>query len=123
MGAFGTFERVVLPDRDEPVVLPQESPELLLLVRIRDEAHRFAIEYGRRLRRRAATTSVLELIPGIGPKLARALLKTFGDLAAVKRASEPELAAVPGMSAASCALVRRFFADHADAGTASPPGE
>jgi excinuclease ABC subunit C len=122
-GALGVYERVVLPDRDEPVVLPQDSPELLLLVRIRDEAHRFAIEYGRRLRRKAATASVLELVPGVGPKLSRALLKEMGDLAAVKDASPDRLAAIPGMNAAKAAMIRRFFAEHGIAGTSASPLE
>jgi excinuclease ABC subunit C len=121
MGALGVFERVVLPDRDEPVVLEQASPELLLLARIRDEAHRFAIEYGRRLRRKAATASVLELVPGIGPKLARSLLKSFGDLTAVKAASEADLAAVTGMTGPKARLLRQFFAERALAGTKSEP--
>lgn len=108
MGVFGGFERVVLPDRDEPVILPQDAPELLLLARVRDEAHRFAIEYGRRLRRKKATTSVLELAPGIGAKTARALLRAFGDLAAVKAATAEQLAAVPGMNAARADVLRRF---------------
>jgi excinuclease ABC subunit C len=115
-GVFGGFERVVLPDRDEPVILPQTSPELLLLARIRDEAHRFAIEYGRRIRRKKAVGSVLELVPGIGPRLARALLKTYGDVARVKTASRESLAAVPGMTAAKAGVLLAFFADYAAAG-------
>ena len=118
MGMFGGFERVVRPDQDEPVILPQTSPELLLLARIRDEAHRFAIEYGRRIRRRAATTSVLELVPGIGPKLARALLKVFQDVAAVKAASVEALATIPGMNVTKAGVLRAFFADYADLGGA-----
>lgn len=118
MGVFGGFERVVRPGCDEPVILPQTSAELLLLARIRDEAHRFAIEYGRRIRRRTATTSVLELVPGIGPKLAKALLKTFQDVAAVKAASREALAAVPGMNEQKAGVLLAFFADYAEFGAA-----
>ena len=60
-------ERVFLPNRKDPIVLPQNSTALFLLVRIRDEAHRFAITYNRELRRRARLRSVLDDIEGIGP--------------------------------------------------------
>jgi excinuclease ABC subunit C len=110
------FERVVLAEADDPVILRQDSPELLLLMRIRDEAHRFAIQYGRRLRRKQAVSSVLELVPGIGATRSRALLTRFGSLAGVKAASEADLAAVAGMTDAAASAVRRFFEDHRDAG-------
>jgi excinuclease ABC subunit C len=120
---FGTFERVVLPDRDEPIILPQDSPELLYLARMRDEAHRFAIDYGRRRLRKKATTSALELAPGIGVKTARALLRAFGDLAAVKAASVEALAAAPGMTRARAEAVRRFFSERAEGAPPPPPHE
>jgi excinuclease ABC subunit C len=115
-GRVTGFERVVLPDSDDPVILRPDSPELLLLARMRDEAHRFAIQYSRRLRRKQAVSSVLELIPGMGSKRVRAVLAHFGSLAAVKAASVEALAGVPGMSEAAAAAVKRFFDEHREAG-------
>jgi excinuclease ABC subunit C len=68
------------------------------LQRIRDEAHRFAITYHRQLRRKAATGSALEDVPGIGPKRRQALLAEFGSLDGIRQADVEELAAVPGMT-------------------------
>lgn len=89
---------LVLPDRDEPLVLARESKALHLVQRIDEEAHRFAIAYHRKLRGKAAFQSPLEEIPGIGPKRKRALLKAFGSLDGIRRASVDDLAAVPGMT-------------------------
>jgi excinuclease ABC subunit C len=115
-GSLTGFERVVLSETDDPVILRQDSPELLLLMRVRDEAHRFAIQYNRRLRRKEAVSSVLELIPGIGAKRARALLSHFGSLAAVKTASPEALTAVSGMTGAAAEALRTFFSEHRDSG-------
>ncbi len=73
-------ERVFLPNRKDPVVLARNSTALFLLVRVRDEAHRFAITYNRELRRRARLRSVLDDVEGIGPVRRRALLRHFGSL-------------------------------------------
>ncbi|MHB1477758.1 MAG: excinuclease ABC subunit UvrC, partial [Coriobacteriia bacterium] len=70
-------EELWVPGWDEPVVLPNGSPSLYLVKRVRDEAHRFAIEYHRELRGKAMTASVLDEIPGVGPKRKKALLKHF----------------------------------------------
>jgi excinuclease ABC subunit C len=102
-------ERVVKDDRDEPIVLKQDSPENHFLVRVRDEAHRFAITYHRNLKRRELTRSSLDSIPGIGPKRRAALLKHLGSLAAVKQASLDELAAVPGLGPRASERVYTFF--------------
>jgi excinuclease ABC subunit C len=102
-------ERVFRPDRKEPVLLPPSSRGLLLLQRVRDESHRFALEFQRDLRGRAGLTSILEELPGIGPVKRRALLRRFGSLRAVRGASEAELAATPGLSGADAARIRRFF--------------
>ena len=115
-GGLVSFERVVLADTDDPVILRPDSPELLLLMRIRDEAHRFAIQYNRRLRRKEAISSVLELVPGIGAKRARTLLVHFGSLDAVKAAAVGDLAAAPGMTAPAAEAIRAFFEEHRDAG-------
>ncbi|MEO5365558.1 MAG: excinuclease ABC subunit UvrC [Magnetococcus sp. WYHC-3] len=91
-------ERLFLPGREEPLILPSRSPVLFLLQRIRDEAHRFAIGFHRARRDRQATTSVLESIPGVGPKRRRALLTRFGSVKNLEGASEEALARVPGIS-------------------------
>jgi excinuclease ABC subunit C len=91
-------ERVFLPGRKNPVVLRQNSAPLLLLAAIRDEAHRFAIEYHRTVRGKEGIASGIEQIPGIGPKRAKALLRHFGSLQGLKEASMEEIAEVRGMN-------------------------
>jgi len=91
-------ERVFLPGRKNPVVLRQNSAPLLLLAAIRDEAHRFAIEYHRKLRGKEGIASGIDKIPGIGPKRRTALLKKFGSLQRLKDGSIEEIAAVDGMN-------------------------
>jgi excinuclease ABC subunit C len=117
-------ERVFLPGRKEPVLLGASSRALLLLQRVRDESHRFAIEFQRALRNRASLTSVLQEIPGIGPAKRRALLKHLGSLRAVREADLAVLAAVPGLSARDAQTVRRFFdaAGDAQGADARPEG-
>ena len=91
-------EEVFVPWSDEPVILPGGSASLYLVKRIRDEAHRFAIEYHRQLRGKAMTASVLDDIEGVGPKRKKALLKAFGSVKKLRDASVDEIAAVPGVS-------------------------
>jgi excinuclease ABC subunit C len=91
-------ERVFLPGRKNPIILRQNSAPLLLLARIRDEAHRFAVTYHKNLRGKAAIASRLEEVPGIGPKRRSALLKRFGSLQKMREASREELAQVRGMT-------------------------
>jgi excinuclease ABC subunit C len=109
-------ERVFTPSRANPVMLAPNSRGLLLLQHVRDESHRFAIEFQRKLRAKAGMTSILEELPGIGPTKRRALLRKLGSLRAVRGASQAELQAVPGISARDAATVFRFFdrADHPD---------
>jgi excinuclease ABC subunit C len=90
------IEEVFLPGVAEPIVLPHETPELQLLQRVRDEAHRFAITHHRIRRDRAMTESIMDDLPGIGPARKRALLKHFGSPEAVLAASREELERVPG---------------------------
>ncbi len=91
-------EEIFVPGRAQPIVLPRSSPGLQLLQRLRDEAHRFAIAYHQRLRKRETFVSTLDGIPGIGPKRKRALLKQFGSVQSIQAATEGELAAATGMS-------------------------
>ena len=90
-------ELVYVPGRAEPIRLPRDSPALKLLQRIRDEAHRFAIEYHRRLRGRRALASLLDSVEGIGPKRRDLLLRRFGSLEGLRQASLEELLSVPGL--------------------------
>ena len=90
-------ELVYVPGRAEPIRLPRDSPALKLLQRIRDEAHRFAIEYHRRLRGRRALASLLDSVEGIGPKRRELLLRRFGSLEGLRQASLEELLSVPGL--------------------------
>jgi excinuclease ABC subunit C len=90
-------EEVFLPNRPEPVILPRDSQGLYLLQRIRDEAHRFAVTFHRKLRTRSGIASQLDQIPGVGPTRRKKLLTTFGSLEGIRNASVEELAAVPGI--------------------------
>lgn len=98
---FGLAEEEELlcaEDRPGWIALPRGSQALFLLQRIRDEAHRFAITYHRKLHRRASTQSRLDEVPGIGPKRKKALLQHFGSLKAIREATVEEVAQVPGIT-------------------------
>jgi excinuclease ABC subunit C len=93
------IEEVFIPGRTAPLVLDHSTPELQLLQRVRDEAHRFAITHHRTRRDKAMTRSLLDELPGVGPARKRALLAHFGTPDAVVAASREELQAVPGLPA------------------------
>jgi excinuclease ABC subunit C len=95
-------------DREEPIVLAERDPALLLLQRIRDEAHRFAVTFHRRARAMRDLRSELDTVPGVGPRRRRTLLTRFGSLAGVRRATREELAAAVGSKVADAVLA--FFA-------------
>ena len=114
-------ERFFLPGRKNPVLLRQGSPALFLLERLRDEAHRFAITYHRKLRGQAALASSLEQLPGVGPARRRALLKHFGSLKKVQSATLAELQALPGLPAPLAETIFRSF--HPEVGTEGPAAE
>jgi excinuclease ABC subunit C len=97
-GLAKRLEEVWLPGQEHPVIMSRSSEGLYLLQRVRDEAHRFAITYHRAKRGKAATTSVLDSVPGLGPARRAALLKAFGSVKAVSAATPDEIAAaVPGI--------------------------
>ncbi|HEV8227564.1 MAG TPA: excinuclease ABC subunit UvrC [Methylomirabilota bacterium] len=102
-------EEVFTPDRLEPLVLDLTSPALQALQKIRDEAHRFAITYHKKLRSRRTISSVLDQIPGVGPALRTSLLKTLGSAKAVREASVGQLAAVPKVSPRLAERIHDFF--------------
>jgi excinuclease ABC subunit C len=91
-------------EHDQPIALAAESPALLLIQRIRDEAHRFAVTFHRASRTRRDLRSDLDLIPGVGPRRRNALLRAFGSLAGVRRANREELTAVVGVKCADAVL-------------------
>src|SRR5438045_4208649 len=92
-------EEVYVPGRRAPLQLDHRTPELQLLQRVRDEAHRFAITHHRTRRDKAMSRSLLDELPGVGPARKRALLAHFGSPEAIVAASREELQAVPGLPA------------------------
>ena len=91
-------EEIFIPQRAKPIILPHSSPGLQLLQRLRDEAHRFALGYHQKIHKKETFASALDTIPGIGAKRKRSLVKQFGSVGAIRRASIEELAATEGMS-------------------------
>jgi excinuclease ABC subunit C len=91
------MEEVYVPGTPDPVVIPRTSEALYLLQRVRDEAHRFAITYHRKLRDRSMTRSVLDSIPGVGETRRRQLVRHFGSARGAAQASLEELEQVPGL--------------------------
>lgn len=110
--AFGLAkgeELIFVPGKPEPVRLPGDSRALHLLQRLRDEAHRFAVTYHRKVRDKKTLRSLLDEVEGIGPKRRRELLKAFGTIEEIKKAGIEELAAVPGMNYRAAEAVYNFF--------------
>lgn len=103
------IEEVFVEGQSESIILSHHSPELQLLQQIRDEAHRFAITYHRKLRGKRNLESILDHIEGIGPKRRKALWQAFGNLEGIKAASVEELASVPGMNQKTAESVFEFF--------------
>ena len=91
-------EEIFKPNKSEPIIISHRSPALQLLQRVRDEAHRFAVSYHRKLRSRRLTHSLLDKIPGVGPKRRKALLRHFGSLGEIKKANITKLKQVEGIS-------------------------
>jgi excinuclease ABC subunit C len=113
---------VFVPGRPESIRLPRRSPALRLLQRVRDEAHRFAVGYNRKLRTKRTIRSELSSIPGVGPARQRALLDRFGSLRAVAAAPEAEIAALPGFGPALARKVLEYARNGAPAGAEPLPG-
>lgn len=104
-------EEVFVPGYSEPMRLARDSAALHILQRARDEAHRFAIAYHKKLRGKETTASALDDIPGIGPKRKKALLRQFGSVEAIKRASWQELAKAEGMTPSIARKVKDQLTD------------
>ena len=114
-------EEVYTPEHLQPLVLDLASPGLQALQKIRDEAHRFAITYHKKLRHRRTISSVLDQIPGVGPTVRTNLLKTLGSAKVVREASVAELAAVPKVTPKLAQRIHDFF--HPLASVAEPSVE
>lgn len=102
-------EEIFTPGSPEPIILPRSSQGLYMVQRIRDEAHRFGITYHRKLRSDRTFKSVLDEIPGIGPKRKQALMKHFGSVRAMSAASIEDLAALDGMTRDAAAKVKEYI--------------
>ena len=103
-------EEIFLPDREEPICLDHHTPELHLVQRVRDEAHRFGITYHRALRGKAFVHSQLEDIPGIGPTRRKALMNRFGSIKGIRAAEEADLLATPSMNRTAVDAVLKWQA-------------
>jgi len=108
-------DRVYLPGQKNPIPLRPNSPELFLLARARDEAHRFSNRGRKKVGKKRRLGSELDQVPGIGPKTRVALLKTLGSLAAVRSASDEVILGVPGVSKKHLSALRAWFARDVDA--------
>ena len=109
IGLAKEFEHIFRENISEPLILPRHSEALRLLQQIRDEAHRFAIGYHRKLRSKRNLVSVLDHVRGIGAKRRQALWKHFGTIDRIRQASIDELTKAPGMNLPAAQAVHRFF--------------
>lgn len=117
VGLAKRLEEVFVPNESEPLTVPRTSSGLRLLQQIRDEAHRFAIEYHRKLRSKRILKTELDLIKGVGKKRATELLEAFGSVQGVKFATEEQIAEIVGPKLA--AEVKEYFAEEGEAGERS----
>jgi excinuclease ABC subunit C len=102
-------EEIYKPGEPDPIILPRHSKALHLIQRVRDEAHRFAITYHRTTRDKTMKVSVLNKIPGVGPKRRRALVRHFGSIEAIQNASLEELQATPSIDKRTAEEIYNFF--------------
>jgi excinuclease ABC subunit C len=103
------FEYIFLPGREAPVILPEDSPARKLVQRIRDEAHRFAVGYHRKLRGKRIVESELDKIAGIGEKKKQAMLRYFGSVEKLRKADVEEIGKVPGVRKKDAEEVWKYF--------------
>ena len=112
VGLAKQFEYIFTEQSSEPVILPRQSDALYLVQSIRDEAHRFAITYHRKLRTKRNKISILDNISGIGAKRRKSLFDHFETIQNIKNASVDELMAVPGISEQIAKSIYNFFRTH-----------
>lgn len=121
LGLAKEFEEIHLPDRSEPLRPGLDSPAVKLLQRIRDEAHRFANTYNAQLRLRKISESILDEFPGIGEGRKQALLKRFGSVQRLRRATVADLEQVPGFGGTLATELKRFLEARQETTGATPP--
>lgn len=109
IGLAEEFEHIFIPEVSIPIILPTDSTALHLLQSVRDEAHRFAVTYHRKLRQKDLERSLLDEIPGVGPKRKMNLLRHFGDLNTIKNASTEQIAEVNGINKNLALKIYDFF--------------
>jgi excinuclease ABC subunit C len=119
-GLAKRLEEVWLPDRPDPVILPRSSEALYLLQRVRDEAHRFAITYHRQRRSKSMTASALDTVPGLGDTRRKALLRHFGSVKRIRRATVAEILEVPGIGARTAEAILSALAGDAPTPAVDP---
>lgn len=120
-GSSTEEEKICLPQRKNPLILPRQSPVLLFLQRIRDEAHRFAVTYHRQLKARRDLTSPLQDIPGVGKKTAQQLLRHFGSIERLQHTAHEELSQLCFLNKKTAALVYDYFHQEKKTGLLSDP--
>lgn len=103
------LDEIYLPNKSVPLMIPKGSVSLKLLQRIRDEAHRFAVQYHRTLRKIDTIKSELDRIPGIGPKRRRVLIKQFGSIEQIKQTSMLELSKTDGINQKIAERIYKYF--------------
>ena len=103
------IEEIFVPGKSEPIVLREDNPTLHMIQRLRDEAHRFAVTYHRRLRQKSLSVSVLDEIPNLGPKRKQALLQHFGSIEAIREASLDGLLSVKGIPRSVAENIRKHL--------------
>jgi excinuclease ABC subunit C len=109
VGLAKEHEEIYQPGQSDPLILPRTSQALYLVQRIRDEAHRFAITYHKKLREKKGMRSMLDDVPGIGPRRKAALLKRFGNVPAIRDAAIEDIAAVPGMTRSAAQRLKELL--------------
>ena len=102
-------EELFVPQMPEAIILPRSSQGLFLVLRVRDEAHRFAVTFHRQRRSKRSIGSALDLVPGIGPRRRRMLLRRFGSVKGLKDAALDDIAAVPGMTLKTARNVKEYL--------------
>ncbi|MBM3213353.1 excinuclease ABC subunit UvrC [Candidatus Poribacteria bacterium] len=113
-GVAKRYEHLFLPDAADAIILRKDHPTLHLVQRIRDEAHRFAVSYLRRLRDRRMNTSILDEIPSIGDRRKRALLSHFGDVESIRHASLDDLLSVKSITRPVAQRIFKHLHSHRD---------
>ncbi|MDN5744239.1 MAG: helix-hairpin-helix domain-containing protein, partial [Nocardioidaceae bacterium] len=119
-GLAKRLEEVWLPDQEDPVILPRTSEGLYLLQRVRDEAHRFAINHHRGRRSKSMVESTLDGVPGLGEVRRRTLLRHFGSLRKLRAADLAEIAAVPGIGPRTARAIKDAVAETGTKPTEEP---